>query len=96
MKIKEEFIYDTVKGYSKKCLECCCGQYKEVRLCPAKDCSLYPFRFGKTPNRLGMGSKISVSEKVASHDSIFNVDYAGEGNYLGEKSNRRTGGLGGQ
>lgn len=46
-----------LKAIRKKCLECCCGQYKEVRLCPAKDCSLYPFRFGKNPNRLGMGSK---------------------------------------
>ena len=47
-----------LKAIRKKCLECCCGQYKEVRLCPSKDCSLYPFRFGNNPNRLGTGPKI--------------------------------------
>ncbi len=85
-----------LKAIRRKCLECCCGQYKEVRLCPSKDCSLYPFRFGKNPNRLGTGSRISVSEKVASHDSIFNVDYIGEGDYSGEGDNCKTGGLEGQ
>lgn len=30
-----------------KCIECCCGQKKEVRLCPNEDCSLYQYRFGK-------------------------------------------------
>lgn len=79
-----------LKAIRKKCLECCCGQYKEVRLCPSKDCSLYPFRFGKNPNRMVTGSKVSVSEKVASHDSIFNVDYMGEGNYSGGESTCKT------
>lgn len=82
-----------LKAIRKKCLECCCGQYKEVRLCPSRDCPLYPFRFGRNPNRLGTGYKASVSEKVASHDSIFNVDYMGGGNYSGEESNCKTGGL---
>ena len=85
-----------LKAIRKKCLECCCGQYKEVRLCPSKDCSLYPFRFGNNPIRLGTGPKISVSEKVASHDSIFNVDCMGDGNYSGEESNCKTGGLEGR
>ena len=30
----------------KYCLSCCCEQPKEVRLCTAKDCPLYPFRMG--------------------------------------------------
>jgi len=33
-----------------KCLDCCAGQRKEVRLCPAQDCPLWPFRFGKLPS----------------------------------------------
>ena len=68
-----------LKAIRKKCLECCCGQYKEVRLCPSKDCSLYPFRFGNNPNRLGTGPKISVSEKVASHDSISMISFTKSG-----------------
>ncbi len=33
----------------EKCLECSNWQFKEVEHCPIKDCSLYPFRFGKYP-----------------------------------------------
>ena len=39
-----------LKAIRAKCMDCCCGQYKEVELCPCKDCSLYPYRFGKNPN----------------------------------------------
>lgn len=38
------------KAIRAKCLECCCGNVHEVRLCPCSDCPLYPFRFGKNPN----------------------------------------------
>lgn len=33
-----------------KCLDCCCNNPNEVRLCPCADCSLYPFRLGHNPN----------------------------------------------
>lgn len=32
-----------------KCLDCCCGQRNEVKLCPSNDCPLWEFRFGKLP-----------------------------------------------
>ena len=32
------------------CFECSGHQSKERRLCPRKDCFLYPFRFGKNSN----------------------------------------------
>ena len=38
-----------LKAIREKCLDCVCGQANEVKLCPVKDCSLYPFRFGKNP-----------------------------------------------
>lgn len=31
------------------CLDCVCGSYHEVELCPAEECPLHPFRFGKRP-----------------------------------------------
>lgn len=34
-----------------KCLECCCGQTGEVRLCHIKDCALWAYRFGHRPNK---------------------------------------------
>lgn len=44
-------ILTPVKAIRAKCLDCMCGQANEVRLCPSTDCSLYPYRFGKNPNR---------------------------------------------
>ena len=36
-----------LKAIRVKCLDCCCGQIVEVRLCNAKDCTLWPYRMGK-------------------------------------------------
>lgn len=33
----------------KKCLECSCGQIKEVRMCQVKKCPLYAYRSGHRP-----------------------------------------------
>lgn len=38
-----------LKAVRQYCLSCVCGSKKEVRLCVCKDCSLYPFRFGRNP-----------------------------------------------
>lgn len=38
-----------VRAIRKKCLDCCCGQIKEVRLCTVKDCALYRYRNGHRP-----------------------------------------------
>ena len=40
-----------VKAIRAKCLDCCCDQVNEVKLCPVEDCPLWPFRFGKNPYR---------------------------------------------
>ena len=37
------------KAVRIKCLDYMGYQPNEVRACPNKDCSLYPFRFGKNP-----------------------------------------------
>lgn len=44
-----EEIKSPTKAIRAKCLECCCWQPLEVKLCPSEDCALYPFRFGKNP-----------------------------------------------
>lgn len=38
-----------IKAIRKKCLECCCGQRNEVRLCHIKDCALWGYRMGHRP-----------------------------------------------
>ena len=45
-------LYETpIKAIRKKCLDCCCGSRKEVRLCKVIECPLYPYRFGKRPTQ---------------------------------------------
>lgn len=39
-------ILTRAKAIRAKCLDCMCGSVKEVRLCPATDCPLYPYRLG--------------------------------------------------
>ena len=36
-----------IKAIREKCLECSAWSYKEVELCPSKNCALYLFRMGK-------------------------------------------------
>ena len=38
-----------LKAIRKKCLDCCQGQVKEVRLCPIEKCPLYEYRDGHRP-----------------------------------------------
>lgn len=35
------------KAIRAKCLDCCCGDSKEVRLCTIKSCPLHPYRMGR-------------------------------------------------
>lgn len=41
-----------LKAIRAKCLDCCCGQIREVRDCPCRTCTLYPYRMGKRPKTL--------------------------------------------
>ena len=38
-----------MQAIRQKCLDCCCGQFVEVKLCEAVTCSLWPFRAGRHP-----------------------------------------------
>lgn len=35
-----------LKAIRAKCIDCCCGNKAEVRLCPSEKCPLWPFRSG--------------------------------------------------
>lgn len=39
----------TLKAIRAKCLDCCCHQINEVKLCSCTSCPLWPYRFGKNP-----------------------------------------------
>ena len=49
-----------IKAIKANCLDCMCGSYKEVKLCPIKDCPLFPYRFGHHPLRKGMISPKTI------------------------------------
>ena len=38
-----------IKAIRAKCLDCCCWQSNEVKLCTVTDCALYPYRLGHNP-----------------------------------------------
>lgn len=44
-------ILTPVKAIRAKCLDCSGGSYDEVRNCPIKDCTLYPYRLGHRPKK---------------------------------------------
>lgn len=48
-KVKSSGQTSPVKAIRAYCLNCCLESATEVRLCAAKDCDLWPFRFGKNP-----------------------------------------------
>ena len=54
-----------IKAMRAKCLDCCCGSPKEVRLCPVIECALYPYRFGRRPDKATLDTlKRFYSENV--------------------------------
>jgi hypothetical protein len=46
-----EEIKSPIKAIRAKCLDCCGGSSNEVKLCPATECPIYAFRFGRNPYR---------------------------------------------
>ena len=38
-----------LRAIRAKCLDCCCDQPLEIKLCPCTKCPLHPFRMGKNP-----------------------------------------------
>lgn len=52
-----------IKAIRAKCLDCCCGQYKEIRLCPITSCSLHPYRLGKRPKKIEVNINIQEEQE---------------------------------
>lgn len=61
--MEDEKITSPIKAIRAKCMDCCYDQREEVKLCPAKDCPLWPFRMGKNPNRV---RKMTEEQKEAA------------------------------
>lgn len=58
-----------LKAIRAKCIDCCCGNKAEVRLCPSEKCPLWPFRSGhRLPKEIVEGN--GGGEKNASIASV--------------------------
>ena len=55
-----------IQAIRKHCLECSSGSSHEVKNCVITNCPLYPYRFGKNPQRKGIGNRRAVIKKIAS------------------------------
>jgi len=53
-----------VKAIRAKCLDCCCGQQSEVKLCENERCALHPFRFGKNPYRAKVTRELTEEQRA--------------------------------
>lgn len=52
-----------IKAIRAKCLDCSNGQFKEVRLCPVKNCALYAYRNGHRPKSEELTAENDLDEK---------------------------------
>lgn len=50
------------------CLDCSNGSYLEVQNCPCTNCKLYPYRFGKNPDR--KPKKMSEENKLKAAERL--------------------------
>lgn len=67
--MEEKIITSPIKAIRAKCLDCNTTS-NEVKLCPVKQCALWPFRFGKNPYRKGREyteeERRAVAERLAA------------------------------
>jgi hypothetical protein len=54
-------VYNPLVAIRKHCLDCC-STYPEVARCTVFTCTLYPFRFGKRPETIGISEKTIAIE----------------------------------
>ena len=52
-----------MKAIRAKCLDCCLGQVKEVRLCSIETCALYEYRNGHRPKGEEITAENDLVEK---------------------------------
>ncbi len=60
-----------MKAIRAKCLDCCCGQFKEVRLCTCENCPLYPYRMGRRPKTGADTFETATDKKATASPAIF-------------------------
>lgn len=63
-----------MRAIRQKCLDCCCGQAQEVRLCTVKKCALHPYRMGHRPKVDKLHPEDNSDEKTSASPTIFEFE----------------------
>ena len=74
MKGGKQMLLTPVKAIRAKCLDCCCGHPSEVRICTAKNCSLFPYRMGKRPKTGRNTLENETAENAQESPHIFTAE----------------------
>ena len=59
-----------LKAIRAKCLDCCCGQWYEVKMCTIDWCPLYEYREGHNPKLKGKGNISNLKKKIDKPTSL--------------------------
>lgn len=59
-----------LKAIRAKCLDCSCGQWYEVKMCPITECPLYEYRLGHNPKLKGKGNIGNLKKKTESSTDV--------------------------
>jgi len=60
-----------LRAIRELCLNCSDDNPEEVRICPIKECVLYPFRFGRDPDQRSP----SISIGLASGSHVVTINF---------------------
>lgn len=58
-----------LQAIKEHCIDCCCGDKKEVKLCSCTKCPLYDFRLGKSGKKRNM----TEEQKKAAGERLKNA-----------------------
>ena len=75
----EEKRLTPMKAIRAKCLDCCCFNANEVRMCPIRDCPLYEYRFGHNPARKGKGNPSGLEKARYAKMDNLSTEYVRKG-----------------
>lgn len=65
-------VLTPIKAIRAKCMDCCAGQFIEIRLCTISSCPLYPYRMGHRPK----GEEV-ITEKAENENGAASVELIG-------------------
>lgn len=70
---KEEMkVYTPLKAIRLKCLDCSNGSFVEVKYCPCENCTLWPYRLGHRPKKIG--ATVGVDDLADSDEEIIDEE----------------------